>query len=275
MTSVESMQDEKPLEYVARYGDQEFRYHLCYLPGHKKATIRVHVHPNGMVQVDAPESARLPEIKSAVQRRARWILKHLNDIETRNRDVRPRQWVSGESMLYLGRRYVLKVISDPEKPRVTCKLIGGQLRVQGKKVSPEQIQASVRQWYRSRAEDLFQRRLNLMIEILPWTQTAPPWRILEMQTQWGSCSPEGAILLNPHLVKAPTRAIDYVILHELCHLVEHNHSPSFYELLDRFMPEWRATKEALDANAEIFLSETQRGLASDIESAAYPLGAKR
>ena len=257
MTSVESMQDEQPLEYVARYGDREFRYHLCYLPGHKKATIRVHVHPNGMVQVDAPESALLPEIKSAVQRRARWILKHLDDIETRNRDVRPRQWVSGESMLYLGRRYVLKVIPDSEQRQISCKLIGGQLRVQGKDLSPERTQKAVRHWYRERAQDVFQRRLDLIIETLPWTRTAPALRIMEMQTQWGSCSPEGTVLMNPHLIKAPTRAIDYVLLHELCHLVEHNHSPRFYGLLDRFMPEWRSIKEQLDGRAELLLREPE------------------
>jgi len=76
---------------------------------------------------------------------------------------------------------------------------------------------------------------------------------MDMQTQWGSCSPEGAVLLNPHLVKAPTKAIDYVILHELCHLEEHNHSPRFYGLLDRFMPEWRVVKARLDSKAEQFL----------------------
>lgn len=256
MASVESHQDEQPLEYVSRYGDREFRYRLCYVPDHKKATIRVHVHPNGMVQVDAPEEVGLPAIKAAVQRRARWILKHLDDIEERHRDVRPRQWVSGESMLYLGRRYVLKVINDPNQQKVTCKLLGGQLRVQGKNVSPERTQKVVSQWYRDKARDVFERRLKLMVDTLPWTQTLPPWRIMEMQTQWGSCSPEGAVLLNPHLVKAPTRAIDYVILHELCHLVEHNHSQRFYNLLDRFMPEWRTIKEALDGKAEILLSET-------------------
>ena len=63
------------------------------------------------------------------------------------------------------------------------------------------------------------------------------------------------MLLNPHLVKAPTKAIDYVILHELYHLEEHNHSPRFYGLLDRFMPEWRRVKEKLDSRAEEFLCE--------------------
>lgn len=114
MTAVDATQDAQPRVYQTRYGERTFSYHLCYLPEHKKATIRVHVQPNGVVQVDAPESAQLPEIKAAVQRRARWILKHLDGIEERNRYVQPRAWVSGESMLYLGRRYVLKVNRRPK-----------------------------------------------------------------------------------------------------------------------------------------------------------------
>lgn len=257
MTVDESMQDIRPLEYVARYGDRSFRYHLCYLPTYKKAAIRVHVHPNGMVQVDAPDTAKLPEIKAAVQRRARWILKHLDDIAERHQDVRPRQWVSGESILYLGRRYVLKIIQDTEQRKVTCKLIGGQLRVQGKELEPERIHKTVRQWYRERAQDVFQRRLELIVDTLPWLQTAPSWRMVEMQTQWGSCSSTGTVLLNPHLIKASSRAIDYVLLHELCHVAEHNHSPRFYGLLDRFMPEWRSVKEQLDRKSELLLGESR------------------
>ena len=253
MTAVEPSRDDKTREYVAKYGDREFRYHLCHLPGYTKPSIKVHVHPNGMVQVDAPESATLPEIKASVQRRSRWILKHLDDIEERTRHVQRRQWVSGESILYSGRRYVLKIIQTPDQRKVTCKLIGGQLRVQGKELNPDLVQKAVRQWYRDRALDVFQRRLDLMVESLPWTTTAPVWRMMEMQTQWGSCSPEGAILLNPHLIKAPTRAIDYVLLHELCHLVEHNHSPRFYGLLDRYMPKWRSVKEQLDGKSELLL----------------------
>ena len=256
MTSAVPMPEDSPRGYVARYGGREFRYQLCYLPGHTKATIKVHVHPNGKVQVDAPETAPLSEVKSAVQRRARWVLRHLDGIEERNRYVLPRQWVSGESMLYLGRRYVLKVIPDPDQSKVTCKLIGGQLRVLGKDLSPEWTQKAVQKWYRERALDVFKRRLDLMVETLPWIKIAPAWRMMEMQTQWGSCSPGGTVLLNPHLVKASTRAIDYVLLHELCHLLEHNHSPRFYGLLDQFLPDWRAVKEQLDDKAELLLTQS-------------------
>ncbi len=76
-----------------------------------------------------------------------------------------------------------------------------------------------------------------------------------MKTQWGSCSPAGTILLNPHLVKAPRECIDYVISHELCHLKEHNHSPRYYRLLAKIMPSWEAVKTRLDGMAELLLNE--------------------
>ena len=254
MTTIASKPNDTPNEYVARYGNREFRYHLCYLPALRKPSIRVHVHPNGRVQVDAPESADLGEIKAAVQRRARWVLKHIDEIDERKRHVRPRQWVSGECMRYLGRRYVLKLLPAEQGRKTTCKLIGGQLRVQGRDLTTERTQKAVRQWYRERAAQVFERRLALMVDRLPWTNQSPAWRLVEMQTQWGSCSPDGDLLLNPHLIKAPTRAIDYVLLHELCHLVEHNHSAKFYSLLDCYLPEWRSVKEKLDGEAELFLS---------------------
>ncbi len=70
-----------------------------------------------------------------------------------------------------------------------------------------------------------------------------------MRTQWGNCSPSGVLTLNPHLVKAPTICIDYVILHELCNLVEYNHSERFYQLLNQVMPDWSKIKNQLDMMA--------------------------
>jgi hypothetical protein len=74
-----------------------------------------------------------------------------------------------------------------------------------------------------------------------------------MQKQWGSCSPEGRITLNPNLVKAKRDCVDYVILHELCHLAEHNHSEHFYRLMAQVMPNWQVVKKELDDRAAVFL----------------------
>ena len=92
--------------------------------------------------------------------------------------------------------------------------------------------------------------------LLPWIHgQLPPVKLLTMKKHWGSCSPSGSIVLNPHLVKAPRNCIDYVILHELCHLKEHNHSPQFWRLMDRVLPNWQKVKRELDDKAEILLND--------------------
>jgi predicted metal-dependent hydrolase len=82
----------------------------------------------------------------------------------------------------------------------------------------------------------------------------PPMRLQAMKIQWGSCSPAGQLTLNPHLVKAPRECIDYVLLHELCHLKEHNHGQKFYRLLERHLPQWHVKKARLDALADFILN---------------------
>ena len=110
-------------------------------------------------------------------------------------------------------------------------------------------------WYREHATQYLLRRLTQIAKAVPWLTVIPPMRLLRMRKQWGSCSPQGTIILNPSLIKAPRECIDYVILHEICHLQEHNHSPKFYNLLARHMPDWKTCKNKLDAMAEILLTD--------------------
>ncbi len=109
-------------------------------------------------------------------------------------------------------------------------------------------------WYRQRAAEVYGNVLMEMAPRLGLRRTLPPMRLLAMRTQWGSCSPDGALLLNPHLVKAPRPCIEYVVAHELCHLREHNHSDRFYRHLARALPDWAARKTELDELAELLLN---------------------
>jgi predicted metal-dependent hydrolase len=118
------------------------------------------------------------------------------------------------------------------------------------KLEPALIRPALDAWYRQRAHELLADRLTAVAASLSWVQQMPPMRLQFMSVQWGSCSPAGRITLNPLLVKAPRKCIDYVMLHELCHLLHHNHSPKFYQTLDRHMPNWRAVKDKLYNMAE-------------------------
>ena len=103
-------------------------------------------------------------------------------------------------------------------------------------------------WYRQQAERVFRERLEACLTKLRFLQLAEPeLEIRQMNIRWGSCTPEGKIILNLRLIQVPKEYIGYVVMHELCHLKEHNHSQRFYELLNRVMPDWRAKREILNA----------------------------
>lgn len=234
------------------YGEERigFSIHFVSRPIHR---VSIHVHPNGSVQVDAPEDTDISEIVAAVRRRARWIWLHLSAYRDRTRHVLPREYVSGETHFYLGKRYILKVTAHPTASQ-SVKLLRGRLEVRTRSREPGQIRALLDEWYRQRAEDVFARRVAATVEKARWLKTEPGFRLLRMKTQWGSCSPKGELLLNPLLVKAPGHCVDYVISHELCHLKEHNHSPRFYQLLGVMLPDWQKRKVELDDLAEHLLN---------------------
>jgi hypothetical protein len=216
--------------------------------------IRIHVYPDGSVEIEAPPGKSADEIQRAVQKRARWVFSHLKAATAARALSLPREYVSGEAHFYLGRRYKLIVSSAPTA-QSSVKLARGRLEVAVYSRDPAVVRRRLKQWYLDRAESYLAGRLSHWAAILPFLKAEPPLKLTSMSTQWGSCSPQGAIHLNPALVKAPRHCIDYVIVHEACHLVEHNHSRRFYDLLNRHMPGWRAAKTELDGLAEMLLVE--------------------
>lgn len=236
-----------------RYGDELIRYAVRRHTARKSGRVAIHVDPDGRVLVDAPENAADEQIKAAVSGRARWIHGHLAAIRLRRAQVLPREYVSGESLLYLGRRYRLKIVARAKDP-AAVRLRDSYIEVTLPARNPMAVQAALNSWYRGRARLVFEERLGAMASSLPWVRTAPALRLQSMKLQWGSCSPAGRLTLNPHLVKAPRECIDYVLLHELCHMKEHNHSQKFYRLLEQHLPRWRRKKERLDELADILLN---------------------
>lgn len=227
------------------YGEEVIDFTLRRQPSRTVPSIAIHVEPDGRVLVDAPNGAAIADVLSAVKKRSRWISQHVGAARARLAHLLPHEYVSGESLHYLGRRYRLKVIVDARAPAETH-MRGAFIAVTVPARDADKIRATLDAWYRQRARELLTARLAAVAAPLRWVRELPPTRLQLMTVQWGSCSPSGRITLNPLLVKAPRECIDYVLLHELCHLKHHNHSAQFYRTLDRHMPAWRAVKEKLD-----------------------------
>lgn len=230
-----------------RYGDVRISYRVTR-DARRAHRVQIHVEPNGTVTVCAPPAASDADIAHAVQRRAAWIWRHMQP-RLAKRQAMPREWISGESCRYLGRRYVLKVLLESAQCE-GVRLAGGQLRVTTPRLEPDRVRSLVQAWYRQRAAEWLRARVAALARSLPWVRVVPAVCLRRMQTRWGSCSPAGRLTLNPLLVLGSREEVDYVIIHELCHLRHHDHSPAFYRLLSRYVPRWRETKQRLDASAD-------------------------
>ncbi len=230
--------------FVLIYGDARLPYQVQDDPA-RSTRIAIHVEPDGTVMVDAPPGYTDEAVQHAVQKRARWITANVTEAKQRFAHVRPREYVSGEQVLYLGRRYLLKVVIAA-KPSKSAKLRGNRLEVESRSGDADDTKGRVRAWYQTKARAYFAHRLNLLSAKLSWVDATPPFRLLRMSRQWGSCSPVGQITLNPHLVKTQRACVDYVIIHELAHLKHHNHGQGFFKVLEQHVPDWRIHKQTLD-----------------------------
>lgn len=235
------------------YGNERITFSVVENP-RISGKVRIHVHPNGDVEVETPLSTPSAEISSAVRKRVRWVSTQLQRQKKNREHALPREYRSGETHFYLGRRYVLKVV-QLETGRNSVKLKGGQLQVATKINTVGEIRGTLNRWYRRRADDYFEKRVREISGTLKWIDHPPCLKLRSMRTQWGNCSPAGVVCLNPRLIRAPRDCIDYVVLHELCHLNEHNHSIRFYDLLDQNLPDWRYVKARLDGMAEMLLAD--------------------
>ena len=235
------------------YGDQTFRYQINV--DEKRSTrVAIHVDPDGSVVVDAPPGFDDATIHRAVQKRARWVANNVVAAKARFAHVTPREYVSGEQVMYLGRRYVLKVVRTSDHPK-SVKLIGSRLLVQTKSGDPEDVKGRLRAWYRVKARNYFMMKISEFTGLLPWVDREPAMKLVAMTKQWGSCSPGGQIILNPKLIKAPRQCIEYVIIHELAHLKYHDHGTDFWTLVSAHVPGWKQHKKQLDALVEVIMLE--------------------
>ena len=238
---------------ILTYGGEQIRVEL--LPRARPGTtLRIKVHPDLTVQMVVPEGTSDVDLEKALHQKTRWIWQKLRDFRAVQEHATPRVYVSGESHFYLGRRHLLKVQHQPDAPE-TVRMLRGRLEVSVQERNTLRIQKVLELWYFARAQDVFRTRLDALLPTTLWVSTSPALKLQVMQTQWGNCSPGGTITLNPHLVKAPRDCIDYVILHELCPLKEHNHGPAFWSLLERVMPDWERRKVRLDGMAEMMLQK--------------------
>lgn len=231
--------NESASEKYIQFGSQRIDFSLIYK---ERKTLGITVRPDRSVMVKAPVDASLDQIMTKVRKRAPWIIKQQSFFLSFEPRTPARRYIGGETHLYLGRQYRIKYIHS-QNPMV--KLKGAYLEVHTDEKS--NIKSLVKAWYKQKANLHFIPLCEKWIEQFKLYDIHPSGiQIKEMSNRWGSCTPTGKIILNTELIQAPKKCIEYVIIHELCHLVHYNHSKAFFELQDTVFPDWKVWKEKLE-----------------------------
>lgn len=221
------------------YGTTSITYTI--VPANRK-TLAILVEPDGTVIAKVPSTASLSEVKDKIHKRARWILRQLHYFKSFGERTPTRRYISGESHLYLGRQYLLRVsIGKPD----SVKYKGRYFEI----VCSDKSKAEklMKEWYRQRAKIKFAEIAEpIILRFKKYNVEPSSIYIQEMNNRWGSCTKSKKIILNTELIKAPRPCIEYVITHELCHLIHPDHTKLFYDMLYSEMPDWKKWKDKLE-----------------------------
>lgn len=231
-------------EEEVQYGSRTLKFHI---KRRERKTLAIEVHPDTQIHVVAPDLLGLDEIKSRLVKRGRWILQQQDYFEQFLPRSPLREYVSGESHYYLGKQYILRIKQAYQLEEV--KLKGGELLIfVGDTSDTNKVKCLLMVWYYKHAKRKFDTLIKQSIPKFKRFSISekPPLIVKRMSKRWGSCTPKGRIVLNPEIIKAPSKCIEYVIIHELCHLVHPNHSKAFFQLQSQLMPDWERWKIKLE-----------------------------
>jgi predicted metal-dependent hydrolase len=218
----------------------------------RRQTLSVAVDARDGVTVVAPLGLGLQAIERLVADRARWIVEAQRRFEDVEPGPPPREFKTGETFRYLGKQYRLRIAAPAhpgrQRSRPKVKLLGGWLTVElpAAAVAKDHRQAARRAlvaWYRRRAAELLPQR------VARWSAklglSAPPVLVREPRARWGSCDPRGNVRLNWRILQSPSPLVDYVVAHELVHLIHRHHGHDFWSALGRVMPAYDDRRRTL------------------------------
>jgi hypothetical protein len=207
--------------------------------GQRQKTVAIAVDPERGVRVRAPRHTPIGKLDDIVRRKGKWIIDRCRGHEDLPPQPTPREFVSGETFMYAGKQYRLKLVPREHGERGRVRLVGARLCV----TTDRQVRSSLTAWYRARAQERLDSRLCVWAERLG----VLPARVLvrEQRARWGSADAKRNLRFNWRIVQASTRLLDYVVAHELVHLLHPDHTRDFWATLGRVMPDYEARREKL------------------------------
>jgi len=217
----------------------------------ERETVSIAVDPKEGVIVTAPEDVSKEKINNVVTDRAGWIIEKQEELRDITEPPLEKEFLSGEKLQYLGRRYRLKLIKDDEREEISVSLKKGQFKVNipnnlEDKERKKLVREKLVDWYQEHAQSKLKERVNKYKDKVGVKPNSV--KVKHQQKRWGSCTKNKDLLYNWKVIMAPMSIVDYVVVHELCHLKEKNHTEKFWRMLKSVIPDYEDRKDWLRVN---------------------------
>jgi predicted metal-dependent hydrolase len=237
------------------FGQTKIQYEIKR--GKRTKTVALLIQPNTSIIVLTPRLLSEEKIRQIVTKRAGWIIRQTEKIKKLRAAFPAKEFVSGESFPYLGRQYRLKVTRTNSLTNSHCKLAEGRFHVKihnalKNREASEFVRQKLVEWYMEKAEKKIKERIAKYTALVG----KQPKKVIvkDQGKRWGSCSHANTLRFNWKIVMAPISVLDYVIVHELCHMVINNHSDKFWGRLRSIIPDYPKKRVWLKENS-ILLAE--------------------
>ena len=209
----------------------------------KRKTMEIAVEPPNSITVTAPIGTKEEELLKKVESKGSWIIQKIYSFKHMQYRHIQREFVNGESFMYLGRNYSLQIEVDSNIKKPEVKLYRGKFIVKASDKYEENIRKAMEQWYRDKAKEVIELRVKYyqrFFNIEPMNI-----RIKEQKKRWGSCTSKNELLFNWRCIMAKSNALDYIVVHEMYHMYHKDHSKEFWELVASVLPDYEVRKEWL------------------------------
>lgn len=212
----------------------------------QRKTLEISIEPPDIIRVVAPIGTSEDDIIKKVKSKANWIVQRLFEYKNMKYIKIHKELVNGESFMYLGRNYSLQIIIDQSEAKPEVKLHQGKFYITANTSNEMILRMALQEWYREKALEKIKKRI---IYFQPYFKMEPSDIVVkEQQKRWGSCTSNNKLLFNWRCVMAPAPVLDYIVVHEMCHMVHMNHSKEYWNLVESIIPDYKERKEWLRNN---------------------------
>ncbi|MBM7614805.1 M48 family metallopeptidase [Alkaliphilus hydrothermalis] len=220
-----------------KYGTTNIEFNVVFK---NRKTMEISVESPDVITIVAPVGTSEEQIIDKVKSKGSWIIQKIYSFKHMHYQPIPREFVCGESFMYLGRNYSMMIEIDPNIKIPEVKLYRGKFIVTVKDKAEESIRKAMEQWFRDRAKTLIEERVNYYQRFFNIRPAAI--KIKEQKKRWGSCTSKNELLFNWRCAMAKSSALDYIVVHEMCHMYHKDHSKEFWELLASVLPDYEVRK---------------------------------